>query len=81
MFTVGKILWPRFSNRTTGFRHLARELSAPRAVIRGVLKIKTIIKTNKSRCHTEKKKKLFHHYFVFNFHILKELSFSPRECL
>lgn len=27
MFTLGKILWPRFSNRTTGFRHLTFDLS------------------------------------------------------
>lgn len=26
MFTLGKIPWPRFSNRTTGFRHLTFDL-------------------------------------------------------
>lgn len=26
MFTLGKLLWPRFSNRTTGFRHLTFDL-------------------------------------------------------
>lgn len=27
MFTLGKVFWPRFSNRTTGFRHLTFDLS------------------------------------------------------
>jgi len=31
IFTVGKVLWPRFSNTTACFRHLTLELPAPKS--------------------------------------------------